>query len=331
MMAHETVATIGFFAQPFMRNALLAGTATAIAAGLAGYFLVLRTQVFSSDALGHVAYTGALGALAFGFSPRLGLIIATVATGCAMAGIGTRGRPDDVAIGSTFAWILGLGSFFLTLYTTRHSSTNSTANVSYLFGSIFGISASNARLVAVIALCSCVAILAMARPLLFASLDEAVASARGVPVRLLGVGFLAVVGVVCAEAAQTVGALLLLGLIAAPAGAAHRLSNRPFVAMAASAAIAVAAMWTGLVVSYYLPAIPPSFAIMSAATLAYLVSLTLTASWPTRRSTTARRPQPCPSTPRPAFPNAADSAMFSSSAISSRPSSFPKRLRHSDS
>jgi len=272
-MAHETVLATGFLAEPFMRHALLAGTATALAAGLAGYFLVLRSQVFSSDALGHVAYTGALGALAFGFDPRLGLIIATVATGAAMAGLGTRGRPDDVAIGSAFAWILGLGSFFLTLYTTRHSGGDSTANVSYLFGSIFGISASQAQLVAVIAAGSCIAILAMARPLLFASLDEAVAAARGVPVRLLGMGFLAIVGVVCAEAAQTVGALLLLGLIAAPAGAAHRLTDRPFVALALSAAIAVAAVWAGLLFSYYLPTIPPSFSIMSAATLAYLASL----------------------------------------------------------
>jgi zinc/manganese transport system permease protein len=273
MMAHETALATGILAEPFMRNALLAGTATALAAGLAGYFLVLRSQVFSSDALGHVAYTGALGALAFGFDPRLGLIIATVATGAAMAGLGTRGRPDDVAIGSTFAWILGLGSFFLTLYTTRHSGGDSTANVSYLFGSIFGISTSHAQLVAVIAAGSCIAILAMARPLLFASLDEAVAAARGVPVRLLGMGFLAIVGVVCAEAAQTVGALLLLGLIAATAGAAHRLTDRPFVALALSAAIAVAAMWAGLLVSYYVPTVPPSFSIMSAATLAYLASL----------------------------------------------------------
>ena len=277
-MTPETVAATGFLAEPFMRSALLAGTASALAAGFVGYFLVLRTQVFSSDALGHVAYTGALGALAFGFDPRAGLIIATVATACAMAGLGMRGRPDDVAIGSTFAWILGLGSFFLTLYTTRHSSGNSTANVTYLFGSIFGISSSHAKLVAVIAIAACVVMALIARPLLFASLDEAVAAARGVPVRLLGVGFLALVGVVCAESAQTVGALLLLGLIAAPAGAARRLTSRPFMAMALSAGIGVGCMWAGLLFSFYLPVLRPSFAIMSAATLAYVGAVALAAS-----------------------------------------------------
>jgi zinc/manganese transport system permease protein len=64
-----------------------------------------------------------------------------------------------------------------------------------------------------------------ARPLLFASLDEAVAAARGVPVRLLGYVFLGLVGATAAESTHVVGALLILGLLAAPAGAASRLTT----------------------------------------------------------------------------------------------------------
>jgi len=271
-MTHETLVAAGLLSQPFMQHALLAGTATALAAGLTGYFLVLRAQVFTSDALGHVAYTGALGALAFGVDARVGLIVATVATACAMAGLGLRARPDDVAIGSTFAWILGLGSFFLTLYTTRRSAGDGTANITYLFGSIFGISSSQAALVAWIAIGVCVVMAFIARPLLFASIDEAVAAARGVPVRLLGVGFLVLVGIVCAESAQTVGGLLLLGLVAAPAGAAHRLTARPYVGLLLAAGIGVVSMWAGLAVSYYVSDVPPSFAILCAATLAYLAA-----------------------------------------------------------
>jgi zinc/manganese transport system permease protein len=263
------------FAQAFMQHALLAGTGVALAAGLAGYFLVLRAQIFTTDALGHVAYTGALGALAFGFDPRLGLLVATVLTAVGLAGVGGRARPDDVAIGSTFGWLLALGSFFLTLYTTRPPSSsagNGVANVSYLFGSIFGLSAGQALLVAAVAVAAAVLIISGARPLLFASLDETVAAARGVPVRLLGVGFLVLVGVICAQAAQAVGALLLLGLVAAPAGAAHRLTARPYVGMALAALIATVSMWGGLIVSYYAPNVPPSFAILAAATLAYVAS-----------------------------------------------------------
>lgn len=263
------------FAQAFMRHALLAGTAVALAAGLAGFFLVLRAQIFTTDALGHVAYTGALGALAFGFDPRLGLLLATVLTAVGLAGAARHARPDDVAIGATFGWLLALGSFFLTLFTTRPPTTsagNGVANISYLFGSIFGLSGGEAWLVAAISLGAAALILAVARPLLFASLDEAVAAARGVPVRVLGVGFLVLVGVICAQATQAVGALLLLGLVAAPAGAAHRLTWRPFVGMVIAAVIAVASMWLGLIISFYAPAVPPSFAILAAATLAYLAS-----------------------------------------------------------
>lgn len=264
--------TSGFFSEAFVQHALLAGTATALAAGLVGYFLVLRAQVFTTDALGHVAYTGALGALAFGVDPRAGVLVATIATALAIAGLGRHARPDDVVIGSTFAWLLGLGSFFLTLYTTNRGSHDSTANISYLFGSIFGISSGQAVAVAAISLAACVVLAAIARPLLFASLDEAVATARGMPVRLLGVGFLVLVGVVCAQSVQAVGGLLLLGLVAAPAGAAHRLTARPYVGMALSAMIGVAAMWAGLVASYAIPSLPPSFTILGAATLAYLLA-----------------------------------------------------------
>ena len=60
----------------FMRNAYLAGTAIAVASGLVGYFVVLRGQVFTGDALSHVAFTGALAALAFGVDARVGLFTA---------------------------------------------------------------------------------------------------------------------------------------------------------------------------------------------------------------------------------------------------------------
>ena len=51
---------------PFIQHAFLAGTAIALLSGLVGYFVVLRGQVFAGDALSHVAYAGALAALAAG-------------------------------------------------------------------------------------------------------------------------------------------------------------------------------------------------------------------------------------------------------------------------
>lgn len=262
------------FAHPFMQHAFLAGTAVALAAGLVGYFLVLRAQVFTADALSHVAFTGALAALAAGLDARIGLFTVTILVALGMGGLGRRARPDDVVIGGVFAWILGLGVFFLTLYTTTRSGTgNGSASVTVLFGSIFGLSASRATLTAIIGLVICAVILAIARRLLFASLDEDVAAARGVPVQALGYGFLILVAGTAAESTQVVGALLILGLLAAPAGAATRLTTRPLQALALSAAIAVGSVWIGLTASYLIPKLPPSFAILATATLIYLVAI----------------------------------------------------------
>lgn len=259
---------------PFMQHAFLAGTAIAAAAGLIGYFLVLRGQVFTADALSHVAFTGALAALAFGLDPRLGLFTLTIAVAIGMGLIGPGGRADDTVIGAVFAWILGLGVLFLSIFTSQRSGGNGNGAVSVLFGSILGLSGPRAWLAAGIAVTVTLSLLAMARPLLLCSLDERVAHASGVPVRLLSLGFLGLAGATAAEASQVVGALLILGLIAAPAAAASRLTTQPFMAMTLSSVLAVASVWIGLTASYALPSTPPSFAILTVATTIFAASST---------------------------------------------------------
>ena len=119
-------------------------------------------------------------------------------------------------------------------------------------------------------------LLATARPLLFASIDPVVAAARGVPVRALGLLLLTLLGATTAEATQAIGALLLLGLLAAPAGAAQRLTANPYHALGLSAVIAVLCTWAGLTISYLIPKLPPSSAIISVATGIYLLALLAT-------------------------------------------------------
>jgi zinc/manganese transport system permease protein len=272
------------FAQPFLRYAFFAGTAIALAAGLVGYFVVLRAQVFTGDALSHVAFTGAVAALAAGTDLLVGLYGACIVVALALAALGNRGQADDTVIGNVFAWILGLGALFLSIYTTSKSGSNGTGGVSVLFGTIFGLSASQAITDSAVCVGVCLVIIVIGRPLLFASIDAAVASARRVPVRLLGFVFLGLVGVTAAAATQAVGALLLLGLLAAPAGAAQRLTSRPFTGLWLSAGIAAASLWAGLLIAYALPQLPPSFGIIGVATLAYVIAFGLTrgAGRPTR-------------------------------------------------
>jgi len=264
------------FAHEFMRNALIAGSFVGLACGLVGYFVVLRAQVFAGDALSHVAFTGALAAAVLGLNILAGVFAATILGGIVMGILGDKARADDVTIGSLFAWTLGLGVLFLSIYTTQDSAGNGTAGVRVLFGSIFGLSTADVHLSVVLAVLACALLLGIARPLLFASLDTAVAEAQGVPVRALGLGFLALLGLVAAQATQAVGALLLLGLLAAPAGAAHRLTTRPYRGLALSALFSVGSIWIGLTLAYVFPTLPPSSMIIAAAAGIYLLAVALT-------------------------------------------------------
>ncbi|HZA12115.1 metal ABC transporter permease [Mycobacterium sp.] len=261
--------------QPFIIHALVAGTAVAAVCGLVGYFLVLRSQVFAGDALGHVAYTGAMAALVAGLDMRAGLFAATIVAGLALGSVGRRGG-DDVVIGSFFSWVLGLGALFLTYYITHGSGNNGTANVNVLFGSIFGINDHAQTMAVAVAAGVGIAVIAIARPLLFATIDPAVAAAAGVPTRMLGALFLALVGATVAEATQIIGALVVLGLLAAPAAAAARLTTRPWHGFWLSAVLAVAAIWIGVTIAYAVPAAPATFTIMATAAAMYALAALIT-------------------------------------------------------
>lgn len=257
----------------FLGNALLAGSCIALASGLIGWFVVLRSQVFAGDALSHVAFTGALAAAAAGLDLRAGLFAATVLVALLLGVLGERARADDVTIGIVFVWTLGLGVFFLDLFNTGASAANGTIAARTLFGSIFGLTAGEARLAALIAAGTVLALLTISRPLLFASIDAPAAAAVRVPVRALGFAFLVLLGLDAAAATQAVGALLLLGLLAAPAGAAHRITANPYRGMALAMGIALLSTWIGLALSYWIAGLPPGSAVILVAVAFYALSI----------------------------------------------------------
>jgi zinc/manganese transport system permease protein len=260
------------FSYDFMQYAFLAGTFVALAAGLVGYFVVLRNEVFTSDALGHVAFTGGLGALVAGLQLLAGVFASTIAVAVGMGTLGGRARGRDVAIGTVFAWVLGLGVLFLSLYTSNRSASGGTAGVTILFGSILGLQAAQATITAVAAVLTTIALFAIARPLMFISVDPDVAAARGVPARLVTVLFLVLLGATVAESVQAVGALLIFGLMVTPAAIAQRVTSRPYAGMLLSAGLAIAFVWIGLALAFYIP-YPASFFITAVAFGSYLATM----------------------------------------------------------
>jgi zinc/manganese transport system permease protein len=256
------------FAYHFMQNALLAGTVTAVVAGVVGWFMVLRGQSFAGHALSQVGFPGAAGAALIGVTPAAGLFVFCVAAafGIALLGDGrsVERRFEAAAIGSILAFALALGFLFARLYSGFAGGVQA-----FLFGSFLGISDTQVVLLLVFAAVVLVVLALMARPLLFASVDPDAAAARGVPVRALSIAFLVVLGVSVAEAAQITGTLLVFALLVAPAATAQQLSARPVRATAIAVCVALLVTWIGLTLAYYV-GYPVGFWVTTLAFAAYL-------------------------------------------------------------
>lgn len=266
------------FDYDFMRNALAAAVIVAVLAGAVGYCLVLRGQSFAGHALGHVGFAGAALALLVGAPPLAGLVAATVAGGAGMGALGDAADERDVGIGLVLALSLGLGVLFLSLLT--HPAVQAT---SLLFGNVLGVDEATVRVLLGIAGVSLLTLGAMARPLLFASLQPELAEARGVPMRALGVAFLAVVGLAVAASAEIVGVLLVFTLLVAPAATAQRLTGRLWGGVGLSVLIGVGEGVGGLLLAFYSDW-PVGFAVTALAAAGFLVAL----AWERRRGAAGR-------------------------------------------
>jgi zinc/manganese transport system permease protein len=255
------------FEYDFMRTAFAASGAAAVLAGAVGYFLVLRGQTFAGHALSHVGFTGAAGAALFGLSPVAGMLGFTLIAGVGMGFFGEKLAERDVAVGMVLSLALGLGLLFLHFYTS--AATQATA---LLFGNVLGVDRRALVILVVLSIASLVALAAIYRPLVFASLQGDLAESRGVPIRLVSVLFLAIVALAVAESAQIVGVLLVFTLMVGPAAAAQNFTRRLVFGVVLSAALALAQAWGGLTLAYQTDW-PTSFWITALSGAVYLASL----------------------------------------------------------
>ncbi len=237
----------------FMQHAFEAGTIVAVIAGITGYFVVLRRSAFTAHAFSEIGFAGAAGAVLLGIPPLFGLLLGSSAGGLAIAALGRRAQNRDTQIGIVLAFSLGLGILFISLYTGY-----ATEAYSILFGEILGISSTDVLLTLGFGVAILAVVAAVYRPLLFASLDEDVAEAKGMPMLFLGTVFMLVVAVAVSMSVQVVGVLLIFSLMVTPAATAQQLARRPQRAIVISVAIALAATWIGLFIAFYAP-YPVSF------------------------------------------------------------------------
>ena len=252
------------FSFAFMQHAFEAGTIVAIIAGIVGYFVVLRRSSFAAHALSHIGFSGAAAAVLIGVAPVYGLLVFTSVGGIGIAALGRRAASRDVQIGTVLAFFLGLGVLFLSLYKAYAEQA-----YSILFGEVLGVSTGGVLLTLFAGLIILVVTAVVYRPLLFASLDEDVAEAKGMPVLWLGVIFMLLVAVATSFAVQVVGVLLIFALMVTPAAIAQMLAKRPRQVIILSVAIALFATWLGLFIAFYTP-YPVSFFITAIVFVLYL-------------------------------------------------------------
>lgn len=231
----------------FQQRALLAGSLAAVTTSVVGTWVVIRGMTFLGDALVHGVIPGIALAILLGFNPLLGAIAAALVMiwGINLVHRQTTFR-EDTGIGLLFVGMLGLG---VILISKSPAYTGSLTAI--LFGDVLGVSVGDVALLAVVTVVAVGASVLFYRSFLVLSFNEVKAALYGLHPRtthvlLLGLIVLAIVG-----SFQTVGTLLVFGLLVGPPATAALLVRRVPSIMALAAAIGVFSVVVGLIISYH--------------------------------------------------------------------------------
>jgi manganese/iron transport system permease protein len=235
------------FELAFQQRALFAGSLAAITTSVVGTWVVIRGMTFLGDALVHGVIPGIALAILFGFNPLLG---ATAAALVMIWGINMVHRQttfsEDTGIGLLFVGMLGLGVILIS-----KTASYSGSLTAILFGDVLGVTRGDLAVLAVITVVALVASTVFYRHFLVLSFNEQKAALYGLHptathVILLGLIVLSIVG-----SFQTVGTLLVFGLLVGPPATAALLVRRVPAMMGVAAVIGVFSVVAGLIISYH--------------------------------------------------------------------------------
>ena len=227
-----------------VQNSIWAGAVLGLLGGLVGTFVMKRDLAFAVHGISELSFAGAAFALLVGADVVLGSLAGSVVAALLLGVMGVRARDKNSTIGVLMPFGLGLGILFLSLYEGRAAN-----KFGLLTGQIVSVGTVQLQVLAGAAVVVMLALLAIWRPLTFASVDPKVAAARGVPVRGLALGFMLLLGVSVALSIQIVGALLVLALLITPAAAALRVTSSPRLVVLLSVVFAVTATVGGILLA----------------------------------------------------------------------------------
>ena len=236
-----------FLNNEFLRYALAAGILVAITCAVAGTFVVLRGLAFVGDALAHGVLPGIATALLLGVSGIVGAAVGAVAMMGGVSLVTRRFRlSGDTAIGLLFVGMLALGVII-----TSRSDAFVGDLTRILFGELLGVSRSDLLLqLCALAMVGLIAFVGR-RPFLLLSVDEGLARTSGFSIRIFHNVMLTMVAITVVASFQTVGTLLVLGMLIAPAATGALFARRISSMMTIAAIVGTLSTYIGLLLSYH--------------------------------------------------------------------------------
>ena len=231
----------------FMQRALCGGLVVAALCAVTGTWVVLRGMAFLGEAMAHGMLPGVAAAVLLGLPGPAG---AMVAAGGMAAGIGVatrRGRvSQDTAIGLLFVAMLALGVIIVSAVRAFPVDLSGI-----LFGDILALHWTDVAVTALVAAAT-IGVLALAhRPLTALSFDPRIAHTLGLRPRTADAVLLGSLAVAIVASYQSVGTLLVVGLMVAPPAAAAAWARSVATMMLLATAIAGISVLVGLLVSWH--------------------------------------------------------------------------------
>ncbi len=232
----------------FQHRALIGGLLAALMASTVGTWLVLRGMSFFGDAFVHGIVPGIAAAVVFDVNPLLGAAVAAAVMVLAIELV-QRKTPlaEDTSIGLLFVGMLALG---VVIISRLDSYSGSLTTI--LFGDALGVTWSNIVGQSVVLAIVVAASVVLYRPLMALSLNRDKAELLGMKPKSAHAALLVLIALAVIGSYQSVGTLLVFGLLVGPPATASLLSRSVLQMMLVAAGIGVFSVWLGLTLSYYL-------------------------------------------------------------------------------
>jgi len=235
------------FEPAFMQRALIGSLIAVVATSLVGTWIVLRGLSFLGDALAHGVIPGVALAVLWGFNPALGAFLSALVMSGLVTFVSNRTPVrDDTAIGLLFVGMLALGVVIVS-----KAGSFKTDVTAILFGDALGITTRDIQTQIIYTSIVVVLTVFLYRPFLALTFNQMKAQTLGMRPRMAQAALLGLLSLSIVASFQSIGTLLVFGLLVAPPATASLLVKRVPLIMAVSVLLGSLAVVAGLVISFH--------------------------------------------------------------------------------